>query len=231
MNNLKCIVIDDEQGAHLVIRHYVNKIKTLSLVGEFFNSIDALEFMHSNSVDLIFLDINMPGISGLEMLDTLVNKPYVIITTAYEEYAIKSYKYEVVDYLVKPFDMTSFILAINKVLNRRRAISKTVDSNVINHITLRVDGDHIMVNFKDILYIQSYGNYIKVFTIEKMLLTQSTTIEIESKLDKDIFVRIHRSYIISLKHIKKVSGRQVFIDNGIILPIGNMFKRDLLKHL
>jgi len=231
MNSLKCIIVDDDQGSHLVTKHYINKVKTLSLIGHFYDPIEALDFINNNKVDLIFLDINMPGISGLEMLETLLIKPYIIITSAYKDYALESYKYEVIDYLVKPFELKAFISAVNKVINRLHFSKKSLDTSEINYINIKVDSDYIMVNFTDILYIQSYGNYVKIFTKEKMLLTQSTTNEITNRLDENLFVRIHKSYIIALKHISKISGRQAIMNNGVALPIGSTFKRDLLKHL
>lgn len=230
MDKLKCIIIDDEQGAHLVMNHYLSTIKTASLVASFYNVIDALDYMYNNNVDIIFLDINMPGISGIEMLEILSIRPNIIITTAYKEYALDSYKYEVVDYLVKPFELKKVLAAIDKVINRINAGKQVPTLSNVEHLILKVDGSYVKLNFSDILYIQSYGNYVKVFTSQKMLLSQITTSEIEEKLDNNLFVRIHKSYIISIKHTNEIRGKQAFMSNNVILPIGNTFKRDVYNY-
>lgn len=192
--------------------------------------------MYANPVDLVFLDINMPGMSGLQMLKALHNPPLVILTTAYKEYALESYEYRVVDYLVKPFDLARFMAAIENVFSR---FPKLVESseNLVNNliskepfIILKVDGHVIKVNYNEITHIQSWGNYIKVFTTNGYFLSPTTTTETEQKLDKKLFMRIHKSYIIALKRISKISGGQVELDTGLILPVGNTYRRSLLEY-
>ncbi|PZR24362.1 MAG: DNA-binding response regulator [Citrobacter freundii] len=230
MDKIKCIVVDDEEGAHLVISHFLKDMKTLSLEGSFYNAVDALDYLYNNKVDIVFLDINMPGLSGLEMLETLTNRPYIILTTAYKQYALDGYKYEVVDYLLKPFEFKKFLLAINKVLNRKgiQQQAKALISDEADHLILKVDGRMTKIPFSSILYIQSFGNYVKIFIEDGMLISQMTTAEIEERLSTNLFLRIHKSYIVSLKQIQKVSGTQVFLSNNTELPIGNTFKRELL---
>lgn len=230
MDKIKCIVVDDEEGAHLVISHFLKDMKTLSLEGSFYNAVDALDYLYNNKVDIVFLDINMPGLSGLEMLETLTNRPYIILTTAYKQYALDGYKYEVVDYLLKPFEFKKFLLAINKVLNRKgiQQQAKALIPDEADHLILKVDGRMTKIPFSTILYIQSFGNYVKIFIEDGMLISQMTTAEIEERLSTNLFLRIHKSYIVALKQIQKVSGTQVFLSNNTELPIGNTFKRELL---
>ena len=231
MNKLKCVIIDDDQGAHLVINHYIKEVKTLLLMGSFYNAIEGLEYLYKNEVDIIFLDINMPGLSGIEMLEILSTLPHIILTTAYAEYALEGYKYEVVDYLVKPFDFKFFLLAIDKVMKKVNIEKNTsfVNLQYVNHLILKENSGYIKINFTDIIYIQSYGNYIKIFIVGKMILSPITTTEIENKLDKNIFIRIHRSYIVSLAYINKISGKLIYLRDGSTLPIGNTFKRELIS--
>ena len=231
MEKIKCIVVDDEEGAHLVITHFLKDIKTLSLEASFYNAVDALDYLYNNKVDLVFLDINMPGLSGLEMLETLTNRPYIILTTAYREYALDGYKYEVVDYLLKPFEFKKFLLAIDKVMNRKGIQSqaaKTQASEETDHLILKVDGTMTRIPFSKIIYIQSFGNYVKIYIEDGMLISQMTTAEIEERLSTSLFLRIHKSYIVSLKQIQRVAGTQVILKSNTELPIGNTFKRELL---
>lgn len=237
---LKCIIIDDEEGAHLVLRHYIQELKQLDLQKSFYNPIEAMDYMYHTPVDLIFLDINMPGITGLQMLKALKNPPLVILTTAYKEYALESYEYRVVDYLVKPFDLARFMGAIDHVFSRFSPVAAAAQTPHTNSITpipqieepsfivLRVDGDVVKFQYSEITHIQSWGNYIKVFTADKTYLSASTTAEIEKKLDRKLFLRIHKSHIVALSKIKKISGGQVELESGTILPIGSTYKRELL---
>ncbi len=232
---LKCIIIDDEEGAHLVLRHYIKDLKQLQLKESFYNPVEAMDYMYANPVDLVFLDINMPGMSGLQMLKALRNPPLVILTTAYKEYALESYEYRVVDYLVKPFDLARFMAAIENVFSRlpQNETAKTLESDLFlqeSFIILKVDGHVIKVNYNEITHIQSWGNYIKVFTTNGYFLSPTTTTETEQKLDKKLFMRIHKSYIIALKRISKISGGQVELDTGLILPVGNTYRRSLLEY-
>ncbi|OBS11388.1 DNA-binding response regulator [Elizabethkingia miricola] len=233
---LKCLIIDDEEGAHLVLRHYIKDLKQLQLKESFYNPVEAMDYMYANPVDLIFLDINMPGMSGLQMLKALRNPPLVILTTAYKEYALESYEYRVVDYLVKPFDLARFMAAIENVFSRLPQSvepSKTPESDLIPQdpfIILKVDGNVVKISYNEIIYIQSWGNYVKVFTANSYFLSPATTAETEQKLDKKLFMRIHKSYIVALKHISKISGGQVELDTGLVLPIGNTYRRELLEY-
>lgn len=233
--SLHCIIVDDEEGAHAVLDHYINRLKTLTISASFYNAIEAMEYLYKNPVDLMFLDINMPGLSGLSMLEILSRKPFVVLTTAYKEYALEGYKYQVVDYLVKPIEFPNFLSAVDKVLSRINSLNmdnkeETEFSPKADYIILKVDGSLIKLMIHEIQYIQSLGNYIKVFTSGKSYLSAMTTSEIESKLNGDRFIRIHKSYIIALNQVQKINGTTVNLKGDINLPIGNTFRRELLKH-
>ncbi|WP_370898216.1 LytR/AlgR family response regulator transcription factor [Chryseobacterium gossypii] len=235
MNPLNCIIVDDEDGAHLVIEHHLNGLKSLNLCGNFFNAKDAMDYLYKNSVDLIFLDINMPGLTGMEMLATMNQAPLVILTTAYSEFALESYKYQVVDYLVKPISLLNFLSAVDKAISRLKPSNfspipeKLALSN--ERITLKIDGDYHRINPNEIIYIQSWGNYVKVFTGDKFLLTPITTNELEQKLDASKFVRIHKSYIVALNQIKKIAGNKLYLMDERAIPIGITYRKQLLALL
>ncbi len=230
MDQLKCIIIDDEEGAHLVLSHYIRAMNTLSLSGMFYDGISALEFIHKEHVDIIFLDINMPGLSGLEMLGTLSERPYTILTTAYKEYALDAYQYEVVDYLVKPFDFKKFLSAIDKIFKRIGKKIPYAEKSKEDYLMIKVDGDFIKIEYFNLLYMQSFGNFVRFFTEVGMYLSQITTNELEEKIDKSKFMRVHKSYIVNLSKISKISGGQIFLRNETILPIGNTYKRELIAY-
>lgn len=233
MNKLNCIIVDDEEGAHRVLEHFIAQSNHIHLGGSFYTAMDAMDYVYQNKVDLMFLDINMPGLSGMELLETMSKRPFVILTTAYKEYALDGYQYDVADYLVKPFDFKRFLSAVDKVINRIGTAKKTVETPAEkrDHIILKVDGDILKVPFNEIRYTQSYGNYVKFFTKEKMLLSQITTQEVENKLDDQLFVRIHKSHLVALSEISKISGGQLFLKDGTVLPIGNFYKKNVIDRL
>jgi len=233
MTLLNCIIVDDEEGAHRVLKHFIGQLKHLKLNGAFFTAVEAMEYLYHHKIDILFLDINMPGLTGMEMLEAMSNKPFVILTTAYKEHALESYKYDVVDYLVKPFDFKSFLSAIDKVINRLGAGKRNIDPpmEAPDHIVLKVENDIVKLSFDSILYTQSYGNYVKFFTPEKMLLSQITTQEVESKLPPKLFIRVHKSYLVALREISKISGGELFLKDGTILPIGKFYRKNVIDML
>lgn len=231
---LNCIIVDDEEGAHLVIEHFLRGIGSLNFCKSLYNAVEAMDFVYSNRVDVMFLDINMPGLSGMEMLEAMSNPPLVVLTTAYAEFALESYKYQVVDYLVKPIEFPRFVAAVDKILLRRQQFSSMAVNNAaqpteLSHLFLKNDGNYIKVSFDDILYVRSWGNYIKVHTDKSTYISPMTTSQIEQKLDKARFKRIHKSYIVSLDKIDRISGGRVMLKD-VSLPIGNTYRRELIEY-
>jgi DNA-binding LytR/AlgR family response regulator len=223
---IKCLIIDDEVLAQNVIETYISTIPTLKLVGKCDNAVEAISFLHNHPVDLIFLDLNMPELSGLEMLKTLARRPKVILTTAYSEYAIESYEYGVVDYLLKPIKLERFIKSVNKVVELLSGPAAHNDPKAeiaIHTIFIKDDQVTYQLRADEILYIEAYGNYLKVHTAGKVYVTRETMHEIEKKLPESLFLRVHKSFIVSLSKIQSVSGNRIYINRREI-PVGEMYK-------
>jgi DNA-binding LytR/AlgR family response regulator len=234
---IKCMVVDDEPLAQRVLEKYINSLDSLELVKKCGNGLEALSYLHKDSVDIIFLDIKMPELSGLEFLKTLDNPPQIIITTAYSEYALEGYEYSVVDYLMKPIPFERFLKAVNKVIDKRDTIynrpSLSTSENTKNFVFLKSDKVNHKVFFSEIQYIEGCGNFIKVYTDDKMLIVSERMTNIENILPGKLFLRIHKSYIVSIKKINQVVENKVKTGDKM-LPIGNFYKRrvkDLIKHL
>ncbi len=230
---LNCLIVDDEILAQDVIEKYISTMPTLNLVGKCDSAIEAISFLHNNQVDLLFLDLNMPELSGLEMLKTLTNPPKVILTTAYSEYALESYEYGVIDYLLKPIKLERFIKAVNKVVEQfseTKAGTEIQAKQPGQTIFLKEDQVTYQVNLNDILFIEAYGNYLKVHTPDKVHVIRDTMHDMEDKLPESLFIRIHKSYIVSLSKIESVSGNRVFIKQQEI-PVGEMYKLTLKQKI
>jgi DNA-binding LytR/AlgR family response regulator len=230
---IKCLIIDDEVLAQNVIENYISTIPTLKLVGKCDNAVEAISFLHSNPVDLLFLDLNMPELSGLDMLKTLTKPPKVILTTAYSEYALESYEYGVVDYLLKPIKLERFIKSVNKVVEQfnQPAVHDEHKAKAKFH-TIFIKDDQVtyQVSAEDILYVEAYGNYLKVHTNGKVYVTRETMHDIEKELPENLFMRVHKSFIISLSKIQSISGNRVYINQQEI-PIGEMYKLALKQKI
>jgi len=230
---LKCLIVDDEVLAQDVIEKYIATIPTLKLDGKCDNAVEAISFLHSNHIDLLFLDLNMPELSGLDMLKTLTNPPKIILTTAYSEYALESYEYGVVDYLLKPIKLERFIKAVNKVVEQL-SVPQEIDKNPAEPQTqsLFIKEDHVtyQLNLNNILYIEAYGNYLKVHTVDKVYITRDTMYDMVTKLPEDSFLRVHKSYIVSLSKITSISGNRIYISKTE-LPVGEMYKMVLKQKI
>ena len=222
-----CIIIDDEPLAQSVIESYLKNIPNLDLKGKFDNAIEALNYLNANEVDLMFLDINMPELSGIDLLKTLSKKPEVILTTAYSEFALEGYELGVTDYLLKPISLPRFLKAVTKVtdlLSKEKSFQEGSGAKP-RFVFVKVDGVNLKIMLEEVKYIEAYGNYLKIFTDEKMYLITDTMINFMKQLDDD-FVRIHKSYIVPISRIEKMIGNRVYIGEEQI-PIGNTYKADL----
>ncbi len=227
---LKALIIDDEPLAHVVIQEYAKEVSFLEIVGQCHLATEALTFLKDQEVDLLFLDINMPKLKGLDFLRVLQKKPMVIITSAYQEYALESFELDVNDYLLKPFRFDRFLKAVNKV-HELASIKQTIptsDSTTTTknpteeaqQIFIKSDKRLINLNIGNIYYLESYGNYVKVWLEKEFHLTPNTLTSFEGKLPTTDFFRIHKSYIIHRQYIDYVEGNFVKMKNGRQLPIG-----------
>lgn len=224
-NKIKCIAIDDEPVALDIISDYIKKIPFLELLATFRNGLQAIEFLQNNNVDLIFLDINMPEINGIEFFKSLHKKPKVIFTTAYFEFAVESYELNALDYLLKPIGFERFLKAVNKI-----NASQNENNNFLqeNSIILKSGSKSYQVNTKEIQYIEGSGNYLTFHLADKKIMVLMSMDEALNILHDSNFARIHKSFIVSLNPIKVIENHQVQINN-IIIPIGKYYKESFLK--
>ena len=230
MKVLNCIIADDEPIARQILENYIDALPYLNLIASCKNAFEVLEFLQENEVDILFLDINMPKLSGLSLLKTLQKKPNVIITTAYPEYAIAGFELSVTDYLVKPFSLERFMQAVQKV-HKKPVVTTTIlkEREAYESIFVKSDKKIIKLNFDEIYYAEAYGNYVKIFA-DKMILTPQTLSDFLEKLSKD-FIRIHKSFIVNFKHLKMIDGNQIILQNEAKIPIGKSYKKQLLDRL
>jgi len=205
---IRCLIVDDEPLAQRVIEKYISSLPSLELACKCNNALDAAAFLHSNTVDVIFLDIKMPELTGLEFLKTLTKPPKVILTTAFSEYALEGYEYSVVDYLLKPISFERFLKAVNKITgqmeSKQEPAAAESQNNKSDFIFLREDKIDHKVLFSDILYVEGCGNFVKVFANRKMIMVAETMTHIEEKLPGNIFLRVHKSFIVSIRKISKI---------------------------
>ncbi len=224
---IQYIIVDDETIAHEIIEDYCKNLPNLQLAKHCYNAFEALAYLKDHPVDLIFLDINMPKISGFEMLKSLRKPPKVIITTAYEEFAVESYELEVVDYLLKPFSLSRFLKAVNKVeINFKQSSETEPPSSSPKYIFLKEGTKHIQVLIEDILFIESYGNYNKVRTKSKTITTLEKLSAYLDILPPNDFIQIHKSFIVSKSKIAIIQNNTVYIDQ-YKLPIGQTYKHQV----
>jgi DNA-binding LytR/AlgR family response regulator len=233
-NVINCIAIDDDPSALKTIREFCLKIQSVNIVGTFTNPYEAIHTLNNNQVDLIFLDIVMPQISGLEFLKTLYNPPMVIFTTAFKEYAVEGFEYDAVDYLVKPFAFDRFLKAVNKafqLLKLKNPVNSSFEEapRISNgFLMVKVEYTTIRVDLNDILYIEGLKDYVKIHTEGKLILTKTTMKNIIEKLPSDSFIRVHKSYIISLEKIDMIENSRIVIGNQRI-PIGESFRSSFFE--
>ncbi|WP_025663863.1 LytR/AlgR family response regulator transcription factor [Aquimarina megaterium] len=235
---MNCITIDDEPLAHKVIKNYCTNLSFLNVVKECYSAFDAMNYLNDNQVDLIFLDINMPKLKGLDFLRTLSDPPLIIVTTAYQEYAIEGYELNILDYLLKPFSFERFLKAINKAQSQKKmmdsmqkgtqnqVLSNTKNVNQNDSIFVKGDKKMHQIQLDSILYLESLGSYVKIHLENETITSLDRLTNFENTLPENQFLRIHRSYIIALKKIQTIEGNRLKI-TGIDIPIGNVYKHNL----
>jgi DNA-binding LytR/AlgR family response regulator len=225
---MNCIVIEDQPPAQRILKKYIRDIGSLELKGVFSDAIQAMEFLKTEPVDLIFLDIHLPKLSGIDFLKAQPQAPHVILTTAFDDYALEGYELNVVDYLLKPFSFQRFVKAVSKV-PVRDAEPSTSTHSYPEFIFLKSGYEHIKVTIEDILYIQSDADYTELVVPGKKHLSTHPLRYWLHELDPGQFIQIHKSYIIHQSKIEKITGGQVYLSDGSVLPIGRTYKEDFLK--
>ena len=231
---VKCIIVDDEPMAREIISSFVAKIHNLELVATCKNVSEAFTVLQNESVQLIFLDINMPEISGLSLAKSIQHKSQVIFTTAYREYAVEGFDLQAVDYLLKPISFDRFLKAVQKYfelhVSKETVKEEVQSSEKETSIFVRSDRKMVKVRFNEIRYVESLSDYVKIFTKEETIVTRETISNIESKLPSKEFLRTHRSYIVSMNKINSFTNEFVELDKKAI-PISRSYKENVLQKL
>ncbi len=230
---MNCIIIEDQPPAQRILKKYIEDIGTLELKGTFSDALQAMDFLKSASIDLIFLDIHLPKISGIDFLKTISHPPRIILTTAFSDYALEGYELDVVDYLLKPFSFQRFVKAVSKVPLKnwpeKPAASPVQSQPVSQEIFIKSGYEHIRIDINNILYIKSDADYTEIFLPEKKHLSSEALRFWEEKLDSNQFVRVHKSYIINASKIKKIMGNQIYLMEKTIIPVGRAYKDSFRK--
>ena len=234
MNKAKVLIVDDEPLAQKVLQRFISLVDSLELVGLCSNAIEASNALRNQPVDLLFLDIRMPELSGLDLLKIIKNPPKVILTTAYAEHALESYEFGVMDYLVKPIAFDRFLRAINKVVPTLQANTPPLMPTPVlkpsNYLFVKFDRKIYKIDYPEIKYVEAFGNYVKIHTTHKIVLAQETLTNLEKSLPADHFLRIHKSFIVSIHFINLVDGNSLFVEN-VELPIGQLYKQRVYEML
>jgi len=232
---MNCIIIEDQLPAQRILKKYIADTNSLILVGVYSDAIEAMHVLKTEKIDVIFLDIHLPKISGMDFLKTLPNPPEIILTTAFQEYALESYEHNVVDYLLKPFSFQRFLKAISKVGIKVEYKDKDLlkpnnqTSTVTEEVYIKSGYEHFRVKTDDIFYIKVDEDYTEIHLKDKKYLSSESLKYWEEFFSNKRFIRTHKSYIINPKKIIKVAGNQVFLENNVIIPIGRAFKSDLYE--
>lgn len=226
---IRCIIVEDEILAQQVIQNHLSRVEGFELVGICKNAVEATNILKTKDVDLIFLDIQLPGMTGLNFLRTLTHPPLVVLTTAYAEFALESDEFNVIDYLLKPISFERFLRTVNKIKEGRLfdKITKEVPGTASTHIFIKANNKFFKINFAEIIYIQSMRDYLKIHTAEYNLVTHQTLNDMESLLPARQFIRVHKSYIVSVAFIKSIYGNSIEADK-ITIPIGASYKENVM---
>lgn len=232
---LKCIAIDDEPLALRQLKTYISKIPCLELAASFGSALEAQQFLAANTVDLIFVDINMPDLSGVDFVRSLLDKPMVIFTTAYSEYAVEGFKLDAVDYLLKPFSFADFNRSVAKanslyeLRHNQRGTPDTDESEALpkdkEYISVKADYKVSLVKISDIVYLESEGEYVRMHLADNTTITTLFRLKnMEAALPAETFMRVHRSYIVNLRYIKSYVKGRIFLSDSEYIPIGENYK-------
>lgn len=230
---VNCLIADDEPIARDIIQNYCAHLPELKVVASCSNALEAKAVMQQHKIDILFLDINMPVLDGISFLKTIQHRPQVIFTTAYKEYALNAFDLAAVDYLLKPFSLERFIVAVDKALerlNKNTSAAFVAEDRKDDFIFIKTDSKMYRVLYADIIYAEASGNYTKIVTTQQTLLPAITFTGFEQQLPSSLFIRVHRSFIINKSHITHIEGNRIFV-NKVEIPIGINYKEGFLKAL
>jgi DNA-binding LytR/AlgR family response regulator len=228
MKKLSCIIVDDEPVARKILHEFVEQVPFLDLHGKFENALKAELFLKSNKVDLIFLDIEMPKVSGLQFLQRLNIESLVILTTAFPQYALEGYELDIIDYLLKPFALSRFLKAVQKAKDYYELKSRTVAVPQPDYIFIKSDKRIEKIRLCDIIYVESVGNYVAVYTDEQKILAYLTLKSLEAQLPPGDFMKIHQSYMVNAARINAIDGNEIKIGNKS-LPMSRNYRENVMK--
>lgn len=228
---LNCLIVDDEPVARKGLEEYVGEVDFLQLAGKCENAVKAATFLNEGNIDLIFLDIHMPKLSGIEFLKALTNPPMVIFTTAYSEYALEGYTLDIIDYLVKPIPFERFLKAVQKAhdFHRLKHIASSQPASQ-EYFFIKCDHKYERVNYNDVLYIEAMQNYCIVHTRDRKMITYITFSGLESQLPAERFLKVHKSFLVAVEKIKSLDGNEIVIGNARI-PISRNLKDEVMKKI
>lgn len=226
---LQVVIIDDEKPAVGILTRYVEKVSFLDLVLATTNAYEGLTILNTLKIDVLLVDIEMPDINGLELIKSLNNKPFIIFTTAYKEYALDGFELDVIDYLLKPIRFERFLKAINKA-HQQYNLTQQINLPDSDFLLIKVEYKTVRLKFSDIIYIEGCKDYVKIFTIRGRLLTRLNLKNILSRLPEKEFIRIHRSYIVSFSKINSFQKNEIYLEN-MALPVGEFYKASVNEKL
>ncbi len=225
---MRCIIVDDEPLAHDILSDYVSKLNNLELINTYTNPIEAFSSIERDKIELVFLDVQMPELTGIQFMKLLGNKAKVILTTAYPEYALDGYEHNVVDYLLKPISFERFQKACDKIINNVTIVD---EYNVeLDHIFIKSEHKIVRIDLSSILYIEGLKDYISIYTNKERVLTLMNMKKVEELLPSKRFIRVHKSYIVSLEKISSIEKNRIYI-NGQGIPIGDTYKDEFYMRL
>ncbi|KAA5532254.1 response regulator transcription factor [Taibaiella lutea] len=230
---MKCLIVDDELLAQEVIESYIEKVDSLQLAGKCNNALQAFAALNREPIDLMFLDIKMPEMTGLELLRTLKNPPKVIITTAFHEYALDGFELDVVDYLLKPVSFNRFLKAIHKVkVNKEPVAEIKEEHNIPEAFYVRSDRKLIKINPMEIIYIEALKNYLCIYTLSQKVIIHSTMVYLEEQLKSHAFIhRVHKSFLVNRHFIKEIDNGILKMNNGSEIPLGGLYRDAFLEEM
>lgn len=227
---MNCIIVDDEEMCRNAMKHLVSQVDFLNLIGICSNATEALNLLNNNKIDLMLLDIEMPDMSGIELIKSLKSPPLTILTTSNKEYALEAFEYSIVDYIIKPILLDRFFKAIAKAKEIFENSPQNIDFSSSEYVFIKSNGVLVKINLKDILWIEALGDYLTINTSDKKYTIHSTMRTMESKLSSNKFIRVHRSFIIAIDNISSIEDNVVVIGKKLI-PVGAVYKDNLKKRL